>query len=104
MNNNSASFVRGARVFQSDFFLLDQPLCSLWYKMYVCPRTHHQRQKRTGAGAIIARRKIIITYRTGTSGTVTARGIIPNCVRIFDSIGIIEPRMVGGGGGVSKDT
>ena len=44
------------RVFQTQFFLLDQPLCSLWYKMYACHRTHHQRQKRLGAVTIIARR------------------------------------------------
>ena len=41
-------------------------------KMYACHRTHHRRLKRTGAGAIIARRTITITARKGTSGTATA--------------------------------
>ena len=51
---------------------IHQPLCSLWYKMYACNRTHHQRQKRTGAGEIIARRAFVVTSGTGTSGTATA--------------------------------
>ena len=52
---NSALIFRGARVFQPDFFLLDQPLCSLWYKMYACHRTDHQSRKRTEAVTITAR-------------------------------------------------
>ena len=59
--------------------------------MYACHRTHHQRRKRTGTGAIIAGRKFIITSRTGTSGTATATGYNSNYVQMFDSIGIIEP-------------
>ena len=73
----SASIVRGTRVFQPDFFLLDQPFCSLRYKLFACHRTHHQRKKRTGAGEIISRRMTMITARTGTSGTATATGTIP---------------------------
>ena len=64
---SSASIVRGTRVFQQQLFLLDQPLCSLWYKMCACNRIHHQKRKRTG-------RTITITARTGTSGTATANG------------------------------
>ena len=44
------------RRFSNILFLLDQPLCSFWYKMYAYHRTHHRRRKRTGAGAVIARR------------------------------------------------
>ena len=56
-------------VFQLDLFLLDQPLCSHWYKMYACHITHHQRQNRAGEEAMIVKRTIMITARTGRSGT-----------------------------------
>ena len=46
-------------------------------KMYACHRTHQHRLKRTGSGAIIARRTITITARTGTRGTSTATVTIP---------------------------
>ena len=75
--NSSASIVRGTRVFQPQSFLLDQNLCSIWYKMYACNITHHQRRKRIGTREIIARRTITITERKGTIGTVTATGTIP---------------------------
>ena len=61
-STNSASIVRGTRVFQPDFFLLNQPLCRLWYKMYSCHRTHHQRQKSTEEGVIITRRTDVHDY------------------------------------------
>ena len=57
LRTNYASIFRGTRVFQPYSFLLDQPLCSLWHKMYVCHRTNHQRQKSMGLVTIIARRK-----------------------------------------------
>ena len=74
---SSASIVQGTRVFQTHFFLLDQPLCSFCYKICACHRTHHQIRKRTGVGAINARRTITITDMKGMSSTATDTGAIP---------------------------
>ena len=95
---SSTSIVRGTRVFQPYFFLLDQPLCSLWYKIYACHRTHHQRRKRTEAGEIISRRTIIITVRTGTSGTATATGTILILYRFLITLGLSNRGWWCGGG------
>ena len=77
--------------FPTTTFLLDQPLCSLWYKMFVLYRIHHQRLKRTGAGEIFARRTDNHNYGQDRderhSGSYHYNS---NCVRMFDSIGIIE--------------
>ena len=87
---SSASIVRETTVFQPQLFLLYQPLRSLWYKMYACPRTHYQRQKRAGVGEIIARRTITIIARTGTSGTATASGTITILYRCFIPLGLLD--------------
>ena len=78
-----ASIVRGTRFFQPQLFLLDQPLCSLWYKIYACHRT--------GAGGVIARRTDDHYYgqdrykRHSDSYRYNS-----DYVWMFDSIGVIE--------------
>ena len=90
LSNISASIVRGTRVFQPQPFQLYQPLCSLWYKMYACHRTGHQRQKRTGVGEIIASRTIKIMARTGTSGTTADTGTIPIIYGCLIPLGLLN--------------
>ena len=88
---SSASIVRETTVFQPQLFLLREPLYSLWYKMCACRRIHHQRQKRTGLGAIV-------TKRTGDNHfgqdreerQIDSYGYNSDYVRMFDSIGIME--------------
>ena len=87
----SASIFQGTRVFQPQFFLLDQPICNLCYKMYACNRTYHQRQKRKGAGAIIASRADYHDY--GQDRDERHSNIYrynSDYVHMFDSIGIIK--------------
>ena len=59
--------------------------------MYACHRTHHQRQKRTGAGSIFARRMDHHYYdQDRDERHIKSYWYNSNSVRMFDSIGIIE--------------
>ena len=89
--SRSVSIVQGTRVLQPQLFLLDQPLCSLYYKMCACHRIHNQRRKSTGEGAIFARRTDNHNYGQDRDGRHSDNyWYNSDYVQMFDSVRIIK--------------
>ena len=81
-------FSEGQGFFNHNFFLLDQPLCSLWYKICACHRIHRKRPRTL---EIISRKTYNHDYvQDRDKRHSNSYPYNSDSVPIFDSIGIIE--------------